>query len=196
MKLEFHDPYHCVDPEKFPFITVTWHNRQLFFPLMFPKGIRKKTLAVVSPSRDGQYVTDLLAQFGVRSLRGSSSKRGSILLQEAMKELRNKKNVSFTPDGPRGPIYKMSKGPVYLASMTGAPVLPITINYSRYWEIKSWDKFQIPKPFCRITVIIGEPIKIPSEMDDNEFEKYREFAEEKLNEISNLKHTKASTDLG
>ena len=41
-------------------VAVTWHNRLLFFPAVFPKAARKRTVAVVSASRDGQYIADLI----------------------------------------------------------------------------------------------------------------------------------------
>ncbi|HJO94038.1 MAG TPA: lysophospholipid acyltransferase family protein [Victivallales bacterium] len=184
MKTSTIDPYDCINMDKIPYITVTWHNRLLYFPAMFEKKYRKRTFALVSPSRDGQYVTDLVKQFGVRSVRGSSSKRGCIALHEALRVLKGGNNLSVTPDGPRGPKYKMSKGPIMLASKTGYPILPLSINASRYWELKSWDNFRIPKPFCKISLVAGKSIEIPPDLSDEEMEKWRLYVEEKLMEIS------------
>jgi len=187
MKTEVVDPNKCVDPEKFPFITVTWHNRLLFYPAMFKRPIRKKTVAMVSASRDGQYVTDICRLFGIRSVRGSSSKKGFVAFTDALKFLEEKCNISITPDGPRGPRYKMSKGPIALASMTGYRVLPVSVNYSSYWELRSWDKFQIPKPWAKITLVLGNPIKIPADLSDEDTEKWRKTVEDALNAISEIK---------
>jgi hypothetical protein len=184
MRTEVIDPDKCIDPEKFPFITVTWHNRLLFFPVMFTRPIRKKTVAMVSASRDGQYVTDICRLFGIQSVRGSSSKKGFIAFNDALKFLREKCNISITPDGPRGPRYKMSKGPIVLASMTGYPVLPISINYSSYWELGSWDRFQIPKPWAKVNLVLGKPIQIPENLSDEDIEKWRKTVEDSLNFIS------------
>ena len=144
-------------------VGVTWHNRLLFFPAVFPKEVRKCTVAVVSASRDGQYIADLIKCFGLRSARGSSSKGGAQAQLEASRALKAGNHVSFTPDGPRGPRYRMSKGPIHLASMHQAPIVPVTVNASRYWECKSWDRFQIPKPFSTLTVVIGTPIPVPAD---------------------------------
>ena len=165
-------------------VTVTWHNRLLYFPVIFPKKTRKRTMAVVSPSRDGQYIVDLISHFGLKSLRGSSSQKGARAQRAAFKALDNGYNVSFTPDGPRGPKYKMSRGPIHLASKTGRPILPVSINASRYWSLGSWDGFQIAKPFAKLTLIIGDAIEIPPDLDAEGLDKWRKIVETKLMAIT------------
>lgn len=161
-------------------VTVTWHNRLLYFPAVFPKVARERTVAVVSASRDGQYVSDLIGFFGIKAMRGSSKKRGANALLGATRALKDGYHVSFTPDGPRGPKYTMSRGPIHLASTQGAKLIPISINASRYWAIRSWDNFQIPKPFSTLTLVIGEPVDIPPNLDDAGLEEWRQKAEKAL----------------
>ncbi len=165
-------------------VSVTWHNRLFFFSVIFPRVSRYRTVAVVSASRDGQYIADFIAQLGIKSLRGSSSKRGAHAQLAAVRAIQEGFNVSFTPDGPRGPLYVMKNGPIHLASVTGAPVLPVTINASRCWSVKSWDGFQIPKPFSRLTVVFGEPIPVPPNLDAEGIETYRVKVENALRSIS------------
>ena len=167
-------------------VAVTWHNRLLFFPAVFPKAVRKRTVAVVSASRDGQYIADLIKCFGLRSARGSSSKAGAHAQLEAARALKAGNHVSFTPDGPRGPRYHMSKGPIHLASLHGTSVVPVAINASRYWECRSWDRFQIPKPFSTLTLVIGTPVPIPPDLSSEELEHYRKMLEDALNQASNV----------
>lgn len=178
-----------VDPHNYCYredgvITVTWHNRLLFYPLMFPKDVRSRSRAVVSASRDGQYIVDLLHFWGLQSLRGSSSRHGARAQHGAFKALEQNHHVSFTPDGPRGPKYVLSRGPIHLASRTGRPILPITVNTSSYWEIPSWDRFQIAKPFAKLELVFGEEIKVPPDLDAEGIEKWRKIVEDRLNEIS------------
>ena len=142
---------------------------------------------MVSASRDGQYIADLIKCFGLRAARGSSSRAGMNAQLEAARALKAGCNVSFTPDGPRGPRYHMSKGPIHLASLHGTAVVPVAVNASRYWECKSWDRFQIPKPFSRLTVVIGKPIAIPADLTAEELEFYRLKVEKALNEVSLVK---------
>ena len=166
-------------------IGVTWHNRLLFFPVIIPREARKRTAAVVSASRDGQYIADLISVFGIRSLRGSSSRRGAHALLDSVKIMRKENlNVAFTPDGPRGPRYVMKPGPVMLASLSGAPIHPVSINASKCWSVKSWDGFQIPKPGATLTLVIGKGIQVPPGIEGEELEKWRLKIQDALNEIT------------
>lgn len=183
MRVEYIDPNNFLKKPQ-TCISVTWHNRLLYFPVIFPPPIRKQTTAVVSPSRDGQYIVDLISHFGISSLRGSSSKKGAKAQRAAFKALQNGYNVSFTPDGPRGPKYKMSRGPIHLASKTGQHIIPVSINASRYWSLKSWDEFQIAKPFAKLTLIIGDPIEIPPYLDNDGIEEWRKIVEGRLMDIT------------
>lgn len=178
------DPTGAIDIAKLPYVCVSWHNRLLLFPTVFKRKYRELTYALVSPSRDGQYLADLLCQFGVNSVRGSTNKRSGAALREAMALLENGKSLSLTPDGPRGPRYHMSLGPVILASKTGKPILPVAINASKYWELKSWDRFQIPKPGARVECVVGTPIHVPPDLDDQGLEQWRKTAEDALMAIS------------
>ena len=173
------DPNHyCENPGKV--VGLTWHNRLLFFPLLFPYRFRRRTVAVISSSRDGQYLADFISVFGVGAVRGSSSKKGANAQLGAIRAIEEGKIVVYTPDGPRGPRYRIKAGPVHLASKCGARVIPLIVNYSRYWELKSWDRFQLPKPFSRITLSIGKAIEIPPDLDADALESYREKAEKAM----------------
>lgn len=186
MRTHVQDPNNCMDTSTYPYITVTWHNRLLFFPAMFPGFARKRSAAMVSASRDGQYLSNIMKLFGIHTVRGSSSKRGAGALRESISCLKKANNVCITPDGPRGPRYKLSRGPILLASKTGVPILPLAINYSSYWEAKSWDKFQFPKPWSRMDLVIGDPVKIPPDLSDEAMEKWRLDIEMRLNAISGI----------
>ena len=185
MRTEVIDPGGHLQKQPPPAVTITWHNRLLFFPLMFPKWHRCRTVAVISASRDGQYISDLVATLGIGSLRGSSYKRGAMAQLAAIESIRNERScIVYTPDGPRGPRYKMKVGPIHLASVTGAEIVPVSINYSRYWSARSWDGFQIPKPFSKVTLRIGSPIAVPPHLDHDGIEKYRQLVEEELMKIT------------
>jgi len=177
--------HELIDPHNYSYegtgmIGVTWHNRLLYFAPAFPKEVRHRTTAVVSASRDGQYVADFIARFGLRALRGSSSKRGAAAMRSALGAIRGEEHVIFTPDGPRGPRYKMKNGPAMLSSITGRAVVPISLNASRCWSVRSWDGFQIPKPGAKITVILGDPIVVPPNLTPEELEPWRLKIEEAL----------------
>ncbi len=154
-------------------IACTWHNRLFFFPLLFPDKTRHNTSAMISASRDGQYLVDFISMLGVKSLRGSSSKKAVDAQLGAVHALQEGRNVVFTPDGPRGPRYQIKRGPIHLASVTGKPLVVLGINYSRSWRLKSWDQFRIPKPFSTVTMTIGKYFRVPPDLSEEELEKYR-----------------------
>ena len=167
-----------------PMIGLVWHNRLLFFPCSIKRKQLNRTVAVISASRDGQYISDLLSFFGIRCARGSSSRGGAHALREAIREIKNGNNVAITPDGPRGPAYVLKKGAIQLASETGAPILLTALNASKYWKLKSWDGFQIPKPGAKLTLVIRGFYHIPQNLDAESLEKYRLEIEEELNKIT------------
>ena len=181
--------YEINDPENWAekaqgIVGVCWHNRLFFFAAAFPAAVRKRTCAVVSASRDGQYIADFISILGLKSLRGSSSKGGAKAQHQAVNALKAGYNVCFTPDGPRGPKYQMKNGPVQLASIMQTKILPVSINYSSCWSVKSWDNFQIPKPFSTVQVVFGTPVEVPADLSREEMEVYRQKAEAALMAIT------------
>jgi len=183
-KVKIEDPNGYMSMEE-NFVVTIWHNRLLFLPAVFPKAARMRTKAVISASRDGQFVTDIIRQFGLEAVRGSSSRKGANAQRGALKAIKENWHVVFTPDGPRGPKYYMHPGPVHLASATARRIVPLSVNASRYWELKSWDDFQIPKPFSTLTVLIGEALVVPPGLSTKEeLEKWRRKAEDKLMEVT------------
>ena len=182
-RFELVDPYNLTkDPQKL--VCITWHNRLLFICMAFPKHAMHNTSAVISASRDGQYLADFMKFFGVEALRGSSSRKGANAMLGAIHQIESGRNVVFTPDGPRGPKYQIKNGPVAVASKTGALLVPFVLNSSRCWKLKSWDEFQIPKPFSKLTMVVGKPIAVPPDLDAEGLEKYRLLAEDALKEIT------------
>ena len=154
-------------------VVVIWHNRLLYFAPMCNRKVRQRTVAVISVSRDGQYIADLVEQFGVKSVRGSSSRNAVKVLHDAFKSLKGGNLIAMTPDGPRGPKYHLNKGAIQLASKMGIPVIPIAVNYSSYWQLHSWDAFQIPKPWSKISIVVGDEIPVGENLTPEEFEEAR-----------------------
>ena len=182
-KIERIDPYD-ISNNPGGIIGVAWHNRLFFLPAAFPRRTCENTVAVISASRDGQYIADFAAQFGLGAVRGSSSRGGVSAQLGALQACKEGKNICFTPDGPRGPKYVLKRGPVQLASKTGRKIVPVSINSTACWKIRSWDGFQIPKPFSKLTIILEKPIEIPPDLSDEDLEKYRKQVEEKLLSIT------------
>jgi lysophospholipid acyltransferase (LPLAT)-like uncharacterized protein len=169
---------------KHPFVGTFWHNRLLMVPILYRRfGGGHRGNCLTSPSKDGGIVAGVMERFGIGSVRGSSSRRGALAIREMAAVLERGEDMAITPDGPRGPRYHFHPGAVKLAQLTGVPLLLIHVDYSRYWELKSWDCFRIPKPFARVDVVFDEGHRIPVELTEAEFEAERARLEAELKRV-------------
>jgi lysophospholipid acyltransferase (LPLAT)-like uncharacterized protein len=139
-----------------------WHDR-IFAGTYF---FRDRGIYVMSSkSFDGEYIARFVQRFGFRVVRGSSSRGGMRALVGMIRAMRNGSPTAFTVDGPRGPRYKAKSGPVVLAQTTGEPLLPFVVETRHYTTVASWDRLQVPMPFSRVAVIIGEPLFVEEGAD-------------------------------
>lgn len=152
-------------------IFACWHGRILPATLYWrDRGI----VVMTSANFDGEWIARLIARFGYRSARGSTSRGGSRALVQLRRELASGHPVAFTLDGPRGPARVAQPGAVWLAGATGHPILPFHIEASRYWTLGSWDGGQVPKPFATAYVCVGAPIEVLSnESEESRAQKVR-----------------------
>lgn len=158
------------------YIGALWHNRLLIFPFVLRRFFsNRRGAALISASRDGDLLADAIARFGFDVVRGSSSRLGASAILQLTNVLASGRDVVITPDGPRGPAYELGPGIIFLAQKSGAAVLPVNMEYSSCWRLKSWDRFVLPRPFARIRVIIGQPYRVRSAntVDDFEAERLR-----------------------
>ncbi|MEN3335796.1 MAG: hypothetical protein V7641_5161 [Blastocatellia bacterium] len=122
---------------------------------------RKRGIVVMSSTcRDAEYTARFIKLFGYGTARVSASLGSGRALSEMVDCLLNGLDVAFTIDGPRGPAYQAKPGAVTLARHTGQSILPFHIATTRYWELPSWDRLQIPRPFTRAAVFVGEPVYV------------------------------------
>lgn len=143
-------------------IFVTWHGRTLI-PINRFHG--RGYWAISSLSRDGDLQAMNLRRFGFRVIRGSTGRRGVAATREVLAALEEGGVLAFTPDGPRGPSQKVQPGVVYFAQRSGKPIIPTGISAYPRWQLRSWDRYLIPKPFARAAWISGEPVFVRPEDD-------------------------------
>ena len=166
-----------------------WHNRIFCMLPLFHAKFRTNTVTVSSRSKDGQVMADCVKHFGIETIRGSSNKGGrdkggAAALILTIGALKSGNNICFTVDGPQGPKYKVKPGIIKASQKSGAKILPIAANMHSYWEVKSWDKLQIPKPFSKVEVVIGDPVEIPKDSTQQELEEYQKNLEDILLKIN------------
>ena len=163
-----------------PVILVVWHNRLLFTADFFPKRMRARTKALASASRDGEYAAAFIERFLGGVVRGSTSRGGLKALRQLKRELSDDHSVVLTVDGPRGPRYRLQIGAALLAARTGIPAVPISLNAPSRWELKGWDRTQIPKPFSSVELVIGAPVHVPPTRGSDALDVQRQRLEDAL----------------
>ena len=151
-----------------------WHNSLFVIPHLLNHYLSHRPgSALTSASQDGEILAAFLERFNVRPIRGSSSRQGAAALLEMKRLIEQGFDVAITPDGPRGPLYHLNPGVITLAQKTGALIMPIRVHYSRCWRLKTWDAFEIPKPFATVTIVLLPLYRVAATSSDEEFESER-----------------------
>lgn len=140
-----------------PVVMALWHGEML--PLLFYH--RDRQIAVlVSEHGDGEIIARILTAFGFRLVRGSTSRGAARSLIAIDRELDAGFDVGITPDGPRGPRHSVAPGALLAAHRANVRILPLAAKSSAFWQLGSWDRFMIPKPFARVTIAYGDPVMV------------------------------------
>jgi len=161
------NPYTMTPPERY--LYCVWHD-SMVIPTF--GGKHRSTAALTSRHKDGSFVAHVLRFVGVSSIRGSTNRMGAGSMRKLMRAT-DDKHIVITPDGPRGPSRQMSVGIAFLASRTGRAIVPTAYSCVRYWRIKgTWTDLIIPKPFTRVYLLAGEPIKIPPDLESDQLQQY------------------------
>ena len=166
--------------QKKPVIILIWHGRIFFAPYFFR---RRGIMPLVSPSEDGEIIAQIIARWGYKALRGSSSHSIIKAWNEMKRELEKGGELIIVPDGPRGPRRELKPGAMKLAKETGAYLVPFTFSSSKRKNLKSWDKLLIPRPFTRFVAIYGNPISVESNLNNQELGKKLREVEEYMIEL-------------
>jgi len=162
------------------FIAAFWHY-SIFYTLHYSRF--RSWAAMVSASRDGEYIARIMQGMGVQPVRGSRSKRGLAALKEMEKYIGQGMNGAIVADGSQGPPLIVQAGVILLASRSGAPILPTAWGADRYITFGSWDRTVLPKPFAKIHMCMGEPLEVPPKLKSGDIEKYRLELEKRLNDL-------------
>ncbi len=148
--------FHYITPiDDSQHVCVCWHGELLMSPQAYRKiHPRHPASAIISQHTDGEIIARTLGFLRIRPLRGSSKKGAKQVLMQAFKSIKAKEEVLITPDGPRGPRHAMSDGAIGIALKSDLPIFVMNYQASSYWQLGSWDRFVIPKPFCQIDFYI------------------------------------------
>lgn len=147
-------------------ILMVWHNRlALVAEILNRYAPQNGYAAVVSNSRDAEPLALLASSYKGKTIRVSHDARYQAL-RRMMNHLKQKSDVIIiTPDGPRGPRYEVKPGIAVAAKQSKAHIFPMAWSATKFWQLGTWDKMILPKPFSKITVTIGEPVQVNDESD-------------------------------
>ncbi len=106
-------------------------------------------MAVVSRSDDGEFLAEILGDYGYGLVRGSSSNGALSVVREGLRALDRGKMVAIALDGPRGPPHVAHPGAEALARRRGIPLVLTTVR-AQGIRLNTWDHFLLPLPFARI----------------------------------------------
>ena len=158
-------------------IMAFWHGRIL--PAIY--FFRHRNIVVItSDNFDGEWVAKIIHRFGYTTVRGSTSRNAARVALKAKRRMEEGHAVGITVDGPRGPALVAQPGAVWLAKVTGNPIVPFHIEAASYWTARSWDAAQIPKPFSRIGIVLGTPFYVAGDADEQALDGYRRELEDRL----------------
>jgi lysophospholipid acyltransferase (LPLAT)-like uncharacterized protein len=184
--LEYKCAYYdeSIDPVKPTYlgqkIYIFWHE-YILFPL-YLRGNCNLTM-LLSQHRDADILTRTAYHMGFEFVRGSSYRGGMTALRELVRRS-GSMNLTITPDGPRGPRRVLAQGPVYLASKLGLPIVAMGFGYDRPWRLSTWDRHAVPRPLSRARAVVSPEIHVPSDLDRDGIERYRQSVERLLNRLT------------
>jgi len=163
-----------------------WHSRLFFFAYYYASNAKRKVSVLVSMSRDGDYGVALAHKLKQDVVRGSTSRGGQAAIRNLAARVAAGNNIAITPDGPRGPAFRVNEGVIKLAQLTGARIFPASYNATHKKILKSWDRFILVKPFGRVHMAFAKPIEIPKKMNADEVESYRRNLEQTLLKLDRI----------
>lgn len=144
-----------------PVIFAFWHGDLLMQPYLYYQFRQiPKANVLISDHFDGQIIASIMRYFKLGTIHGSTTRGGAKVLIQALKSLSEGYDIGITPDGPKGPRHVMSDGAVIMAQKRNAKIIVYSCVPSHYWQLPSWDRFTVPKPFGTLDFYASEPIDV------------------------------------
>lgn len=143
-----------------PVLLAIWHSELFALTGYGLSNFDGRLATVVSDSRDGEIIAQVLERIGYGTARGSSTRGGLKALMALKKHMERGRIGVITVDGPRGPRHQVKDGAAYLARRSGAVLIPVRSRPERMHVFaRSWDRFELPFPFSHCHVFVGESLE-------------------------------------
>jgi lysophospholipid acyltransferase (LPLAT)-like uncharacterized protein len=181
------DLYDRVRPD-LPIILAVWHGQH--FMTSFFKRDEHRVKVLISRHRDGEINAIVTERLGAGTIRGSGDHKQDFLrkgglgaFRQMHTALREGYNIVMTADVPKV-SRRAGLGIVMLARASGRPIYPVASATSRRLHLDTWDSSAVNMPFSRGAVVLGEPIWVDAEADDEQLEAARSRLEDALNVLT------------
>ena len=170
-----------------PIMVCVWHGR-LVFPSWYLRLKTTNVHAIASRHTDAEIMARILRRWGYGLIRGSTKKGGKAVVQKMAKIFKNAGIVAVTNDGPKGPPRIAKAGSTGVALKHNVKIITITGSATKFWQMKSWDRSMLPKPFGTIHIIVSPPLDISEKPDtaDEEVKLLSDFMNQYQDEADRL----------
>jgi lysophospholipid acyltransferase (LPLAT)-like uncharacterized protein len=160
-------------------IVCFWHGK--YIPLFIL--LRNHDACVFSSdSFRGLVIGTICRHFGYRSVL--IPEEGEEAYLRMRDTLATERTAGIAVDGPLGPYHAVKRGPIRLASDTGVPLLAVSVAASRSRvNEQRWDLQEIPRPFSRVCLAAGHPIRVPADLGDDELSRWQERLARELEDV-------------
>ena len=171
------------NPNIRPCVYAMWHAHQFS---VHGLPYRAETNVLVSRSKDGEVIADVVEHWGFKTVRGSKGRSGAVEASMHMIDaLKNGENCAMMVDGPKGPVKVAKDGAIKIAKLAGVPVIPL------YWyspnpgwiKFPSWDGLRMPIGPVNLINLYGEPIYVSADGTDEDDKKALEKLQSELERL-------------
>jgi lysophospholipid acyltransferase (LPLAT)-like uncharacterized protein len=167
-----------------------WHNRIALIFFLKPKNINVN--ALISTHRDGKLIAYVSKLFKYKIIEGSTNKNAITSVKKIYQQLKKKEAIAITPDGPRGPVYRINSNIVKIASKASLAskkslyIIPWSYASAKVKRFRSWDQFILPLPLSKVCFSFGNPIKVPKNISAEKIQAVNLELKQELDRISHL----------
>lgn len=142
--------------EKTPMVYAHWHGQIPGILYLLP---RYHAAAIISTSKDGDFVDTMARLLGAKTTRGSTTRGGASALKGMLRLAKEGWRPALAIDGPKGPRHEAKPGIFEISRIMGGEIFPLLCAVDRAWVFhRAWDQTILPKPFAKIQVVWGEPL--------------------------------------
>jgi lysophospholipid acyltransferase (LPLAT)-like uncharacterized protein len=166
------------------YVVAFWHGSMLVGWFLHRPKAEEKISALISQSKDGEYLSAVLERWGYLMIRGSSHVGGKEAMQLMVEAIDQGSSLAITPDGSKGPRQIMKMGAVRAAQKTQVPLVLCGIAVEQKRQLRSWDKFEVPNLFAKTVVMYSDPIYVPKELSGDMLNAFLEVQQSRLDHLT------------